>query len=141
LVVRRWGGDCARRARRGADRVEGVDTVGKIKAILKKIAGGAKSAVKYGAKRAPLLSALLTGGALAFPAAGPVLGFIASLLSGQASTGQVATDPALAAAIRDLIAGAPLLGGSLYKYWLLARKTWALAKPLLNPPADAAPGK
>jgi hypothetical protein len=117
--------------------------VGKIWQTLKKvgskIGGGVKSAVKYGAKRAPLLSALLTGGALAFPAAGPVLGFLVSLLSGEASTGQVAADPALAAAIRDLAVGAPLLWGSLYKYALLAKQTWALVKPLLNPPAT--PGK
>jgi hypothetical protein len=35
--------------------------------------------------------------------------------------------------------GAPLLWGSLYKYALLAKQTWALVKPLLNPPAT--PGK
>jgi hypothetical protein len=119
--------------------------MGKVWSALRKIGakvgGGVKAAVKYGAKRAPLLSALLTGGALAFPAAGPVLGFLAALLSGEASTGQVATDPALATALRDLAVGAPLLWGSLYKYWLLARKTWALVKPLVNPPADVTPGK
>jgi hypothetical protein len=121
--------------------------MGKVWTILKKVGsklkGGTVAAVKYGAKRAPLLSALLTGAALAFPAAGPVLGFLSALLAGNAQPGQVVADPALAGEFAKLLAGAPLLWGSLYKYALLALKTWRAIKPLLTPESDAPanPGK
>jgi UPF0716 family protein affecting phage T7 exclusion len=105
--------------------------VGKIKAILKKIAGGAKAAGTWTLRRGPLVASVLTGAALVFPQAAGVLRLAAGAVATQ--TGGAA-DQELVEAIGVAINGAVLLIGAI-------RKAISLSKPLLNPPADAAPGK
>lgn len=99
---------------------------------IKKAGGGLKSAGTFVLRRGPLVSALISGAAIAFPAAAPVLGTIGGLLSG-ATGGTAVTDPEVIKSFSELLAGGLLFIGSL-------RKFWALAKPLVNPP-DATPAK
>lgn len=106
----------------------------RIWSALKTVGSKLKGAGSYVARRGPLVSALLTGAAVAFPQASVALKTAAAVLA--ASSGGT-VDQAVVQSFGEVLAGGLLLFGAL-------RKFWSLSKPLLKPspePPPAVPAK
>lgn len=98
-----------------------------MKSLLSKLWCGLKGAGQWTLRRGPLWSALITGAAIAFPAAAPVLTAIGGAL-GMVTGAPSVSDPEMGKAFGELLAGGLLFVGAL-------RKFWKIAKPMLAPPA------
>lgn len=92
----------------------------KVLSKLKVVGSWVKGGGSWVLRRGPLWSSLLTGAAIAFPAAGPVLQAVAGAL-GIISGAPGVTDPEVVKAFGALCAGGMLVLGALRKFLKLAR--------------------